>query len=72
MKTILYVILGVFVAVCGGSQTHSTEQEKWLAPAQTSAGSANDAQTIEITRNGSHSALAGPARYFTGSVQVDQ
>ncbi len=48
-----------------------------LASAQTktdfpSAASTNESQTIEIIRNGSHSATKGPAQNFTGSVQVDQ
>jgi len=48
-----------------------------LASAQTktdfpSAVSTNESQTIEIIRNGSHSATKGPAQNFTGSVQVDQ
>jgi len=45
------------------------------APTKTdsrSAASTNQSQTIEITRNGSHSATKGPAQDFTGSVQVDQ
>src|SRR5260370_1551623 len=37
-----------------------------------SAASTNESQTIEIIRNGSHSATKGPAQNFTGSVQVDQ
>jgi hypothetical protein len=48
-----------------------------LASAQTktefpSAASTDESQTIEIIRNGSHSATKGPAQSFTGSVQVDQ
>ena len=48
-----------------------------LASAQTkrdvpSTASTNKSQTIEIIRNGSHSATEGPAQNFTGSVQVDQ
>ncbi len=48
-----------------------------LASAQTktdfpSAASTNESQTIEIIRNGSHSATKGPAQNFTGSAQVDQ
>ncbi|MFZ0520083.1 MAG: cupin domain-containing protein [Candidatus Acidiferrales bacterium] len=37
-----------------------------------SGASKNELQTIEIIRNGSHSATKGPGQNFTGSVQVDQ
>jgi quercetin dioxygenase-like cupin family protein len=38
---------------------------------QAKVSSGDDAQTVEITRNGSQASTRGPAEYFTGSVRID-
>ena len=74
MKTIFLAFLCALVMVCRASPTQSAEKTDLVAsaPDMASSPSAENPQTIEIMRKGSHVPTKGPGQYFTGGVQVEQ